>query len=416
MKIKPANNSIYLLTGFIIILIITALRAFRLPNDWAEAHWLINYDVAFIKRALTGTIFKPLIYLNESSNVELCISLISIFFLLLFYFSLLFICFRIVKNFHFNISSTLLVLLFLTSPYVVMSAHLNGYTDNIIILLSISAIILILKNKIWTASIIIFIGVFIHENILLVARPPVFCIAYLKYLKIKPETGKGRYFLRNYFPLFLLPFLAFVIIFFNQVVFINAGVKRDLTAHLSEFDFIKDDRNILVPKELTKSFFYYLKTESPKFFDRIISLNLIRIFIPLSLIMLFIRKNIKSAGIPKKFFIAVIFSVLVPLTLHLIAWDMHRIWTYPLISAMLILWGLSEFFSNMQFSKNYSRPLVFALIAAIIFNLFIHTPLMDNEFERFSNGLRILMYTPPLLLVAYLLLMSNQSKESIKSV
>jgi len=36
-------------------MVITMARAVRYPNDFAEAHWLLDYRFGFIKRALAGS-------------------------------------------------------------------------------------------------------------------------------------------------------------------------------------------------------------------------------------------------------------------------------------------------------------------------------------------------------------------------
>lgn len=400
-NIKSKNKSSAIIFGFCLILVITSLRTLRLPNDWAEGHWLLNYDYGFIKRLLPGTIFKPLIYSNGASNAEFYISLISSFILFVFYSVLIYICIQVAKKNEFSISSVLIIILFLTSPYIVMSAHLIGYTDNILIISSIIAMWLVIRKHIWTASVIIFITVFIHENILLIGLPSVICIIYFQHLKEKnPTNNPVKRFLITYSPLFLLPLLASIIILFNQILYVNEGLEKQFVNHLSKFDFIEEDRNYLVPEELTKSYSVYLEAESPKFFRRITSpLNIIRNILPLIFILIFTRRFIKSTGISKSFIIVVLAVVFLPLTLHLIAWDTPRIWTYPIMTSILILWGLLVSFSHVDVKIDESLPFIVLSIVIIIFNLFIHTPLMDEEYERFSNELRILMYFPPLSLI-----------------
>ena len=38
-------------------LVATVLRTIRWPNDWAEAHWLLDYRFGFVKRGLVGQVF-----------------------------------------------------------------------------------------------------------------------------------------------------------------------------------------------------------------------------------------------------------------------------------------------------------------------------------------------------------------------
>ncbi|MEE9190190.1 MAG: hypothetical protein V3U16_05425, partial [Candidatus Neomarinimicrobiota bacterium] len=135
---KSKYYQLLILFGLIWAFSVTVLRAFRWPNDWAEAQWLISYKFGFLKRALPGTLITPLIDLdNGSGYAELVIRIVSSMFFLIFCAGLLWICIRIIKKSQIDINSVFVVLIFLTSPYIVMSAHLNGYFDNIIIIISI---------------------------------------------------------------------------------------------------------------------------------------------------------------------------------------------------------------------------------------------------------------------------------------
>src|SRR5688500_10058539 len=39
-------------------LLVTIARAIRRPNDFAEAHWLLDYQFGFVKRGLIGSLYS----------------------------------------------------------------------------------------------------------------------------------------------------------------------------------------------------------------------------------------------------------------------------------------------------------------------------------------------------------------------
>jgi len=381
-------------------------RTLRLPNDWAEAHWLLNYDYGFIKRALPGFILKHFI---NYSNAEFIISFISSFFLTLFFILLLIISYRILKITNFSGSDILMTALVFSSPFVVMSGHINGYADNIILTVSIISIFLITKNKIFAASLLIAVTFFIHESILILGFPSILCLAYIKYLKENSENSVYK-FIKKHLTLIILPLAAFLTIFINQLLINSKEVEANLITHLSEYSFIKEGRNTLVPEEITTSFFYFFETQSRKFFRRMVSYPTVYNSPTIFLLVLYIYKVIKKSGFNRKEFAAVLAVIILPLSLHLIAWDTSRIWTYPIITCFIFLWGLNEL--NFSFKIDESTLFYFLSGVVIICNIFFAIPLMDNEVERFSNLTKALIYLPPVIFLLYLVYKKNTTKTS----
>ncbi|MEE9190147.1 MAG: hypothetical protein V3U16_05195, partial [Candidatus Neomarinimicrobiota bacterium] len=193
-------------------------------------------------------------------------------------------------------------------------------------------------------------------------------------------------------------------IIINQTLFLDSAIiKNQLTAHLSQFNFVQNSRDIIVPREFTTSFFYYLINESPKFFNRITSLiNVIHIVIPLCILLSYSWYSLRMIVLKRQIFLILIAITLLPLSLHLIAWDTSRIWTYPLVVAILAVWEINEIFPTVGAKER--NPLLFCIsaIMVVVVQLFISTPLMDSMRDRFTIELRILLYTPSLILITML--------------
>ncbi len=408
MKIKSNDYQPLILFGLFWAFSITVLRALRWPNDYSTAHWLISYNFGFIKRGLPGTLIAPLTNPNNiTTDTELVLKIVSTFFFLIFCSALLWICFRIIQKSQFDINLVLVVLVFFTSPYIVMSAHLNGYYDNIDIIISVFACWLIMRKNIWLSATILSIGVLIHETIFLVGFPSVLFLALIQHTKeIEVSSPRQLFlgFLSRYKVLVFLPLLSFSFIIIYQTVFLDVTIiNNQLIAYLSQFDFIQGNRPIVVSESFTTSAFEYLKIFGPNCYSRITSKPYVfHIGLPLFVLLNYSWQSLRRVVFNKLIFLTVVVLTLLPLFLHLIACDVSRIWTYPLIVAMLAVWGIGEIFPNInnrESKKRESFPFCIIAIIIILFQFFSLTPLMDGAGERYSNEKRILLYAPTVIAI-----------------
>ena len=149
-----------------------------------------------------------------------------------------------------------------------MSAHLNGFYDNLLILLSIAAIMLVRQGKRAIAAGVVTVGILVHENIFLVGLPSVL-FAMVYYQVQKDGQFNLKVILRQALP-FLLPVLAFIALFLFQSYYLNGDLLRNqLAAYLSQFEFIERNRDKTVPDAFTVSFLDYTEHQSQFFLARI---------------------------------------------------------------------------------------------------------------------------------------------------
>ena len=83
-----------------------------------------------------------------------------------------------------------------------------------------------------------------------------------------------------------------------------------------------------------------------------------------------------------------------PLALHLIAWDTARIWTYPIVVALLVGWVACLAAEPARLRAADSRLLTVLGLLALPLNVFGRVPLMDWRVERFSAVWRAALYAP----------------------
>ena len=83
-----------------------------------------------------------------------------------------------------------------------------------------------------------------------------------------------------------------------------------------------------------------------------------------------------------------------PLALHLIAWNTARIWTYPIVVALLVRWVACLAADLTRLRAADSRLLTILGLLTLPLNVFGRISLMDWRVERFAAGWRALLYAP----------------------
>lgn len=379
--------------GIIILMLwtmaVTASRALRTPNDFAEAHWLLDYRFGFVKRGLVGEIFSLITGLRSTPITAQLISNISTLIFLIYCILLVLLSIRIVYRAGWAKQAVLVSLVFLSSPFIVMSAHLNGYYDNIVIMLGVLSLVFLANNVLWPAVLVQMLAVLVHENSMLLIFP-LFCLTWL--LKNSKQQRQALPLLP--FPPLLLPILTFIVVTVtSQAAFTSQGFVELFAKRLSQFSFIQEDRNTWVPIWISKSLTDNFLTESPEFPARMTSTRMYGLVIPSTLALLLFTVN--SFRIPDLSVesLGIFVVCFLPQAMHLLAWDTQRIWTYTILCAFLLLWIYSENF--MVVGKYWVNISLYIL--AIFINVIILTPLFDGLSEYFSLTSRLLLYAPVLV-------------------
>src|SRR6185436_3901677 len=117
----------------------TAARAVRLPNDFAEAHWLLDYRYGFIKRGLAGSVLNLAVRLGLHVSASTIAWISAVVFAALMA-ALLAIAGRILMRLEWSGALYLTLAAFTTSPFIVTSAQLLGYLDHLTFLLTLAAV------------------------------------------------------------------------------------------------------------------------------------------------------------------------------------------------------------------------------------------------------------------------------------
>lgn len=388
------NRKFLIVFLYVYTLAFSVIKTIRLPNEWSEAHWLMDYRFGFIKRGLAGEIFG---FFFEKSILH--IQILSAGILLLLYTALIIISVRNTLQ-KYSIRKVLFYLVFFLSQYVVLSAHLIGYLDHVIFLLTILAVYLIRNKKVFLASLLTVLAVVIHE-ISFFLMVPVCLFALLVY----EIPGKTLVFSSELFKkaglFLLLPVVATLSVSFYQELY---GKENDqlILHYLENTGFISRKVAVMISSAYTESFGTYLKEQSPFFIERMfLSKNTVKFGLPiLFMIYLAIREFRKV----NKYILMLLAAVsLFPLLLHAIAWDTFRIWAFPFMILFLGFWVLSNRFSDVEISDerlSWFEILIF-VISVVLVGFFQNT-LFENEIERLSKLERVVLLIPVFLATGFL--------------
>ena len=370
---------------------VTLLRGLRRPNDWAEAHWLIGYDFGLIKRGLPATLLRPFTAASPE-RAEMAITLVATALTALLCLVLIAVCGSILRRAGFSRNAVVAVAVFATSPFVVMTGHLNGYFDAPIVLLTVLAVTLAWRGRAGWAALALTIGLLVHETIFIIGFPTVIWAALLANRR---DVATGQAAARQLAPL-IAPLVAFAALFVYQSFAIDAAeLESTLITHLESFPFIQYDQEVIVPRAFAKSFVAHFQSQSPRVWGRLFDPGLMLAMLPtVAVWLLFIRQALRAANTPRRLIMAAGLLPFLPLALHLIAWDTARIWSYPIIVALLVGWVACLAAEPARLRAADSRLLTVLGLSTLPLNVFGRVPLMDWRVERFSNWWRAALYAP----------------------
>ncbi|MDR6920284.1 MULTISPECIES: hypothetical protein [Chryseobacterium] len=388
------NQKFLIVFLYLFALSFSFFKTVRLPNKWAIAHWLMDYRFGFIKRGLIGELFGFFFEKNEFN-----ILIISSVILFLLYASLLSIAVRNTwKNY--SIEKVLFYVIFFLSQYMILSAHLIGYFDHLIFLMTLLSVYLIGHKKMILASLITVFCIVAHE-VSFVLMVPVCLFALLVNEVQDNKLTFNSGLLKKIGLYLLLPVAATVSVSLYQELY-GQDNRQLIFNYLKNTELIKKGVANSVAAAYTEGFGSYLKSEAPYFLKRVfLSIGTVKYGVPLLFMAYMVYKKFSRINIYILLLLAVV-SVS-PLVLHSIAWDTFRIWSFPFIILFTGFWILCGKFQPVHEHGNKLSlfEIVFFLISIALVSMFPNF-LFENETERFSTPVRILILIPIFSMVWYL--------------
>ncbi len=379
-------------------LLVTVLRAVRWPNDFAEAHWLLDYRLGIIKRGLPGELVSQAAGLLGGQPTEGLIAGVSAAIFAMLAAALLFVAWRILVRDGVSPASVITAVACLSSSYVVMAAHLVGYFDHLVALATMAAVALALRGRGWWAGGALAAAVFVHEQALVVGFPAL-AVAWLFVRDARRRRGDR--------PMPLLP-LGLPLVSFGVLAAAGAGLSPDMfqdvfVRHLESFPFVAGDMHLFVPEWLATGVLDSAGTQAHRFVERLVSRDILILILPTTLALVAFALDRFDVG-GRLRVAALVAAVLAPQVLHMAGWDTVRIWTFSILAAFMCAWIVAETCPRRE--RAASPALLVAAVAAVILNAVLTVPLYDNLVERQELALRLWLYAPVVAACAWLLLRS----------
>jgi hypothetical protein len=365
---------------------ITMARAVRYPNDFAEAHWLLDYRFGLIKRGLAGSLLSLASITGLDAQSERAVSAAAFTALAAFVLLLLWAASHIVSSEADPGVALAAAAIFATSPFVVMAAHFMGYLDHLFLAAALVAAWLARNGRIRAAAAIAAVGVLIHESFVLVGLPLVLFGAAMRPGPRQPARFSGL------LPL-ALPVLAALALWLSETFLLDRAVLRgQLEARLSAVPFVGGDMNLFVPEWLTTGTLATWQGQRHAFWRHLSDPNLLRLMVPSAAFLVLAAGAVAPAGTRGRRALAAAAATFAPLLMHAVAWDTARIWTYTIVVAFGCAWLCSTTYASSPAPGR--RWLLAAALPIVAANILASSPLMDGQVERFSNSTRVLLYLP----------------------
>lgn len=373
---------------------VTAARAIRWPNDFAEAHWLLDYRFGFVKRGLPGQLLSSGLRPFGASPNEAAIAIVAAVVGSALGAVLLWMAWRVCRDAGWSGASVLAALAFLSSPFVVMSAHLSGYFDGILVLLTVAAAALMLNGRGWAAGATAAVAMLVHESAIVVGFPVV-CLAWWV---AKSEGVRGLRAGAHAAAPLLLPIVAFGLVA-ASARFLPPDFQLQYSTRLARFPFVAGDMHVFVPEWLTPGVAEHIAEQRHRVIERLASSEmhgLVLATVAALLTYLMAAHRIRARSVTM---LLVLAAVAAPQLLHAAAWDTVRIWTWSAAMAFLAVWVVARVRPTAGGVPAAVRLVAFG---AIVLNVIASTPLYDGQAERFPVFMRLLLYAPVIAVSAWM--------------
>jgi hypothetical protein len=366
--------------------LVTVARTVRWPNDFSEAHWLLDYRYGLVKRGLVGQSLSLILSPLGIEPGERLIATLGMLAFALLCGVLLMVGLRIIRDAGWSPTSVLVTLAFLSSPFTVMSAHLVGYFDHLLVILTVVAAVLLGRGYVWTGATVQALAVFVHEAALVFGLP----ILAMAWLLMRDEARRQGRPAPMIWPL-ALPVAAFVFLALSPGLLLSPDFQDLFARRLATFPWVGGDMYVLVPEWLAPGGLAALTAQSHRFVERVVFPEAWTLVLPTSAVLfgyVIARYGRTSAHIiPAAFALA----ILAPVVMHLAAWDTIRIWTWSIGTAWLGVWVHSR--SSLPV-RDVTAVVSWAALVAVGINVLLTTPLLDAQVDRLSIQLRVLLYAP----------------------
>lgn len=371
--------------------LVTLARTLRWPNDWAEAHWLLDYRFGFVKRGLLGQLLQWALAPFDGEVGEGTIRAVSAAACVVFVVLLGYTVWRVLRAAEFAPGAVAVAAAFVASPFLVMTGHLVGYFDHVVFALGIASIWLVLRQQPWVGALLQAVALLAHEACIVLIFPAFTLAVLLQNARRDGGGAQGepsrRLQLLPLRPLLpLLPPLIVAALMGRVVGSTPPGFMEQYGAWLGGHDFLDPGFAPQVAFLLTWKLGDFVQVIWSQGGGRLMQASNFGLLLPVLtaiLLLTFARSRSRPWSLETLLVVGV---ALVPQAMHLVAFDLERIVTFSIFTAWLALWVVAEH----DGAPVVQTPGPFgAALLAVVAGVLMSTPLLDNEVDRLGGVWRM---------------------------
>jgi hypothetical protein len=357
-------------------LLLSALKAMRPPNDFALAHYLITYDLGFVRRGLVGEILK-LCGASFFSSYEF-ISVLAAVILA----ANLWLIGRAAREFceSSDLVPPLLAVAYTSSLAIVYLVHTIGYFEQFALLFAlILARLTRYSTRLLVCTSLGTALLFVHEGTLAMFLP-LECFSLLLLLSLEPRKRKWEVVgvgLLACVQVFLTSFIGFY------------GVLTEASARRLQ-DFAQSRANFAVCPpvfELLQRGSAGTVSETASYFDTlrywVASIDSVLIVAPTLLVLVvastMILRQYRRSWL---FVLGAIIAACAPMSLRFLAGDLHRFDALALSTAFLVLQMVWRHPAGRGVSVQWPRWSIPVLVLVIVIGASSRTFLFNGEYVK----------------------------------
>ncbi|MEZ6037582.1 MAG: hypothetical protein R3F29_08880 [Planctomycetota bacterium] len=375
------------------LLAVTLGRTLRWPNDWAEAHWLLDYRFGFVKRGLLGQLLQWAAAPFGGEVGEGAIRAVSAVAAVGFVVLLGWTVWRVLRATAFAPGAVAVAAAFVASPFLVMTGHLVGYYDHVVFAVGIVSIWLVLRRRPWLGALLQAGSLLAHEACIVLIFPAFTLALLLQNARVQvPEEGDAPPRTLRLLPLRpLLPLLPPLVVAALMGRVVGApppGFMEQYGAWLARHDFLDPGFAPQVAFLLTWKLGDFVQVIWSQGGGRLMQASNFGLLLPATtaiLLLTFARARARAWSLET---LAIVFVALVPQAMHVVAFDLERIVTFSIFTAWLSLWIVCE--HDGAPVDRAPGPFGAALLA-VAAGVLMTTPLMDNEVDRLAGVWRMVV-------------------------
>lgn len=360
----------------------TISRSLRSPGHYAATHWLLSWEFGFVKRGLPGELARPLFAGKGPAEIEQILAWLGAAAFFAASGVLLWASHRLLRRWLVQGGEpalAALVAVFLSSPFVVMTAHLVGYYDHFLVIATFAGIALVRRGALVTAAALSAAMLLVHELWCLFGLPIV--VFALVDRSVDDGELSGSALARRLLgrgALLLAPTLLLLVAISLDRAALSPATLDAIRDRIAGYRVVPERfLDVFGLYHLRNGFLDAFARERAFFWRRLLDPELLRLALPSAALLLVGASGRLVAAGRRALVAPLVLLAASPLALHAVAWDEVRNESLVIFHGFAALFALAPGREPMR--RGLSRALVLLSLPVVWANLATPVKLMDEQ-------------------------------------